>query len=354
MRSFVAGLLLTLATLPAYAGVAPAQDAKNEPKATITAEYNSKGTWYGLNGPKIMVDYKSPIGDFSGAYAPVSEKDGDNSTHPANDGHVLWTVPSSFTGNATTAKLWTGYTEKCGYGHILTLEQQINPGREISLRGNWNRNKTGHAQLKLLSPHIDIAGGVVKGQTSNDPYGYVTVGDVGKINNTFTIGVDPSGTRWNNLGVEKGRLSVISITNYKPANNDWTTDTYVGFGNPNPIYNRTDVDRLIANNDITPNPRSLALYLPSFLTIGDWSGELRANKAGTETFVNACLGRKFKIRKAEVGIDSGIEIADGSETKVRSNGEILLQLPVDRYILTALARIRSREGGFYTGLSGSF
>lgn len=354
MRSFVAGLMLTLTTLPTYAGITQAQDAKNTPKATAAIEYNSNGNWYGVNGPRIMFDYKSSIGDLSGAYVPASEKDGDSHTHPANDGHVLWTAPPSLTGNATTVKLWIGNTEKCGYGNTLTLTQQINPDYAVSLRANQNSNKTGHAQLKLLSPHIDMAGGFRKGLESNDPYGYVTLNDIGNWNNTFTIGRAADKKLWNNFGAEGENFAVFSISNYSPTNNDWTTDTYVGFGGPNHVYNCTDVDRLTANNDITPNPRSLALYLPSFLTIGDWSGELRADKAGTETFVNACLGRKFKIRKAEVGVGSGIEIADGSETKVRSNGEILLQLPVDRYILTALARIRSREGGFYAGIEGRF
>lgn len=326
-------------------------------KGQTTLEVGGEAPWYNVRGPRINFDYNSKAGRFSGAYVPLSE-----TNKSAQDLHLIWQLPKRWTGTDFSVRAIFENSDTKGIGGGVGIEKGISNSTSITGRVEGFENGTVYGEIKLLNKNLDLDFGLMRENGKTHPYGYFSING-GKWDDTFTLGVGPDKTVWNNFSAHREKWGTFSLNYYNPLASNWTIDVYIARSDVSTFWYERFIDRLVASNDINPKERSYILALPSYLTFGRWCGELRADRTGKDSFVNAGFGRTFTLgsgtlKGARFGIGAGVEYArKPGDVLWLPNGELFLELPFGRsgeYSVTAVKRFREREGSYYFSLARRF
>ena len=316
--------------------------AQDKPcKASV--ETSTVAPWYNVNGPRVSIGCDNGKNDVSIVYLPVGE-----------DGSASNDVQVKLNSKLSESTIIGGQFERldnAGIGGGGTFQKFFDKDTSFLVRGIALSSGPKYADVKLLSKHLDLVAGARNFDGTTKGYGYATA-NFGKWDDTFTFGVDANKMLWQNFTFERERYGAMEITYYRPSSGNWGMDVYSGLDDvARPWFSR-EIDRLIANNDILPKPRTEILAFPSYLAFGKNAAEVRAESIGGKTFVNVNAGRNFGVKNLKLGLGSGIEYTrDHGENVWNPTGEVLVRVPFLGNDIMAQYRFRKNERGFYASVS---
>jgi hypothetical protein len=329
---------------------------QNAQRGQVTLEVNaSKMPWYNVAGPRLSFSYNDEkAGDFSGAYVPLSESYGS-----AQDAHLKWTLPRAWTGKLEITPILE-HSDLRGLGGGVRITRDLTGSAnpiQLSIRAETFKDATTYGEVKLLGMlknHLDLDVGAKHEKGKTNPYGYFTING-GKWDDTFTLGVGPDRTIWQDYSAERKDLGIMTINYYNPFTGNWTSHTYFGKGGVTKFWFSRFTDRLLANNDINPKERSHILTFPRCNTFAEYCAEFRAENTDGKKFYTITGGKRFKVKDINLGFALGFQhVNNTGRITNMPTGEVLLQFPLKNWTVSASYALRKAEGGYQFSITRSF